>query len=120
MIYHTLLFIGIFLGAIAQLSIKKGAVRDIKLRIGKKVFKDIFDIYWNKYIIFGTICYGIATILWVAILSKLDLSYAYPIISTNFVIITILSKVVFKERITKLRWLSVIVIALGVILTSLS
>jgi len=120
MIYHTLLFVGIFLGAVAQLSIKKGSVRDIKLRIGKRIFKDIFDIYWNKYILFGTICYGVDTILWVGILSKLDLSYAYPLISANFVIITILSKIIFKEQITKLRWLSVIIIALGVVLTSLS
>lgn len=120
MIYHTLLFTGIFLGAIAQLALKKGANRELEITLNKKLFKELINIYWNKYIIFGAACYGISTILWVIVLSKLDLSYAYPLISTNFVIIAILSKLIFKEKINKLRWLGVITITLGVILTSLS
>ena len=54
--------------------------------------------------------------LWLGGLQKLDLSYAYPLVSVGYVLVTLLSAVVVHERVDGRRWLAVGVISLGVIL----
>ena len=53
-------------------------------------------------------------------LSRIDLSYAYPLVSINFIAITILSRLIFKEKVTRFRWLSVFTILVGVVLLTMS
>lgn len=65
-------------------------------------------------------CWGLsflgATALWLLALSKLDISYAFPLLSVSFVLVAVLSRFLLGERITWKRWLSIAVICLGVVL----
>ena len=54
--------------------------------------------------------------LWLVGLQHLDLSYAYPLVSLGYVLVTLLSAVCFDEQVNRQRWLAVAVISLGVIL----
>jgi multidrug transporter EmrE-like cation transporter len=49
-------------------------------------------------------------------LQKLDLSYAYPLVSIGYVLVCVLSAVFFHERVDRNRWLAILVIGSGVIL----
>ncbi|MFH1064914.1 MAG: EamA family transporter [Nanoarchaeota archaeon] len=119
--YKILLFIGIMLGAVGQLLLKKGMMKHGKVSIKlKSLIKDMFNLYFHRYIIIGGSLFVISLGLWTIVLSKLELSYAYPLVSANFVIVSLLSKIFFKEKISKFRWLSIFVILIGVVLVTLS
>ena len=119
--YNILLFIGILLGAAGQLLLKKGMIKHGKVSIRlKSAHRDLFNLYFHRYIIIGGLLFVISLGLWTIVISKLDLSYAYPIVSMNYVIVSLFSKIFFKEKITKYRWLSIFVILIGVVLVTLS
>ncbi|MFA6449392.1 MAG: EamA family transporter [bacterium] len=59
-------------------------------------------------------------VLYLAAISKLDVSLAYPIMSLNFAIILVYSKIFFRENVTPLRWFGVFIILFGVFLISRS
>jgi multidrug transporter EmrE-like cation transporter len=120
-IYKLLLFISIAIGIAGQLVLKHGMNKHGKTSISFKHFiSDVWNIYFHRWIILGVILYAGSLPLWIMALSKIDLSYAYPLVSINFIAITLLSKLLFKEKVTRFRWISVFTILLGVILLTLS
>lgn len=120
-IYKLLLFIGIMLGAAGQLLLKKGMTKHGRVNIRmNSLIKDLINLYFHRYIILGGSLFIISLALWTIVLSKLELSYAYPLVSANFVIVSLLSMVFFRERITRYRWLSIFVILAGVVLVTMS
>lgn len=119
--YKIILFIGIMLGAAGQLLLKHGMTKHghVSMKL-KSLHRDMYNLYFHRYIIMGGSLFIISLALWTIVLSKLDLSYAYPLVSANFVIISLLSKIFFREEITRSRWLSIFVILLGVVLVTMS
>lgn len=57
--------------------------------------------------------------VWLAVLQRLPLSQAYPMLSLNFVLVTLASRRVFKESITPRHWCGVVTIVAGIVLMSL-
>lgn len=115
MIYHIFLLIGILLSVTGQLLLKKGMNRYKKFRIN-----DFPKLIKNQTVMMGIIAYGASVPLWLLVLKQLDLSYAFPMVSLNYFFIALFSKWIFKEHISKKRWLSIATIVFGVILVSLS
>src|SRR5690349_14137189 len=74
----------------------------------------------SPWILLGLLLYGIGALAWIAVLSRLDLSYAYPFLALNFVLITLVSRVALGETIPTIRWLGILVICAGIILASRS
>jgi len=64
----------------------------------------------------GLILYGLSAIVWLVVLSRVDLSFAYPILGVSYVIVLFISKVALHEQVTPLRWLGAIIISIGVAL----
>lgn len=64
--------------------------------------------------------YALGFAVWLVILSKLDLSYAYPILALSFFLVPLLSQWFFGEAISPLRWAGIAFILFGVILVSRS
>ncbi len=62
----------------------------------------------------------VAALGWMAAVSRLPLSYAYPFMATTFPLVLLFSRVMFAEQISVLRWTGIVVIWLGVILVSRS
>ena len=60
----------------------------------------------------------ISGVCWMAALSRLQLSHAYPFISGSFVLVLILSGVFFQEPINVSRVAGVILILLGIVIGS--
>jgi drug/metabolite transporter (DMT)-like permease len=68
---------------------------------------------------------GICTVLaifiiWSTILSKIDLSVAVPVASFSYILVPLCSIIFLKETINPLRWMGIVFILCGIILTSLS
>ncbi|WP_460125243.1 4-amino-4-deoxy-L-arabinose-phosphoundecaprenol flippase subunit ArnE [Pseudomonas sp. S2_C03] len=62
---------------------------------------------------------GAGLILWLLVLQRLEVSIAYPMLSLNFVLITLIARFVFDERIDRRHWLGVVLVIAGVTLLGL-
>lgn len=74
----------------------------------------------NYRVIFSFFLAFIAAMGWMAAVSKLKLSYAYPFMASTFAIVLIFSPILFNEEISLIRWIGVFVIWFGVFLISRS
>jgi multidrug transporter EmrE-like cation transporter len=60
----------------------------------------------------------LAFLCWMAAMTKFELSYAYPFMSLAFVLVLILSAVVFQEAITLPKMVGLALIVAGIIVGS--
>jgi multidrug transporter EmrE-like cation transporter len=111
---YFVLLTAIAMGVAGQLLLKLGMLRQPGFR-----FSEILTLVSNWLVVAGFSCYGISTLLYFQVLAKLDLSVAYPTVSLGYVLIIIMSKVLFKETITWQRWMAVTIICLGVVFVGL-
>lgn len=72
----------------------------------------------NPCILIGFALYGITTVLWLYILSKMPFSIAYPFQSLAYVLGMIVAYFLFKEHVSLTQWIGMTVIVLGVFLIS--
>lgn len=82
-------------------------------------FAQLLKMLYSPFIIMGLVVYAFTTLLWLYILNKADISYAYPIQSLVFVYILIISVLLFHEQVPLNRWLGVGIICFGVYVTSM-
>lgn len=70
----------------------------------------------NRFVILGFLSYLISAASWLIALSRMDLSFAYPMISVGYIIVVILSKLIFDEPVTTLRIAGTLFVCFGVFL----
>ncbi|MBV4473542.1 4-amino-4-deoxy-L-arabinose-phosphoundecaprenol flippase subunit ArnE [Pseudomonas sp. B2M1-30] len=59
---------------------------------------------------------GAGLLVWLLVLQRLDVGIAYPMLSLNFVIITLIARFVFREHIDRRHWFGVALVLGGVAL----
>lgn len=115
-----LILVSVFLGAIGQVLVKYGA-SSLELNFtGKYLITSIISILKNAPVMCGIISYGVSFLLWIKVLSKVELSYAYPMVSIGYILVMFFSYFLFKENISIIRILGVILIISGVVLVARS
>lgn len=102
----------ILLGAFAQILLKLGTM--------KAGTGEILKLFMNGYTIIGLCCYGASALLWIVALSKVQLSYAYPMVSLGYVLVFVLSYWIFGESISLLRIAGLVTIVAGVLMIAKS
>jgi drug/metabolite transporter (DMT)-like permease len=75
---------------------------------------------FNPYVLFGLLCYGLGFMVWLIVLSKAEVSYAYPLISLGYVFTAILARALFGEAVSFTRMAGIVVTCLGVFLIARS
>jgi len=106
----------IIMGVIGQLAMKKG-MNTVGVVGLKNIFsREVFSIVFQKYVFAGIVLYFLAALVWLVVLSQAELSFAYPLISIGYIITAILSWVLFKENLTIIRFLGILLICGGVYL----
>lgn len=68
---------------------------------------------WRVILGFALVFGG--AIFWLGVISRVDLSFAYPLLALNYVIILIPSRVFLNEPITIMRLVGAMIIVIGVI-----
>ena len=84
-----------------------------------KVFA-LFKLVFDPFIFTGFASAFIASFFWMAAITKLDLSHAYPFMGLSFVLVTFLSVYIFNESFTIYKLVGVSFIVLGIFITSRS
>ena|SRR5690242_6878580 len=111
----VMIWISVGLSAVAQIFLKQGLTNCQKTRRERST-SILFAIAAEKLIWLWAFSFVAALGLWLAGLRKLDLSYAYPLVSLGYVLVSLLSAFFFHERVDGRRWLAVAVISFGVAL----
>jgi len=111
------ILISVLTSTVGQLLLKKGMnnIGSITLNWGQLV-STVWTIVINPYVFIGLVIYLAGTVFWLAALSRVDLSYAYPFASLGYVIMLVASWLMFDEKITVSRLLGTVIIGIGVLL----
>ena len=76
--------------------------------------KQILSLAMRPMFLAGVALYGTATVLWIFLLSKYELSYIYPMIAFAYVFGVILSALILKENVSVMRISGVLLVVAGV------
>lgn len=77
-------------------------------------------ILTHPRILTGFVSIGIGAVFWLAAIARVELSWAYPLLSLGYILVLVLSAVFLGESVSPVRWIGVLVIVVGVILVSRS
>ena len=95
------------LGAAAQILMKTGA--------NQLAAQGLAGILSNLPLLAGYCLYGLSTLLLVLALRDGELSLLYPVIALTYVWVTILSKVIFHDRLSVSKLAGIAIIVAGVV-----
>lgn len=117
MFNFLLLLISVAFGAVGQFLFKVGMMSFGQVSLSG-VFSRLFSIVLTPKIFTGFILFGLSSILWLSVISKNQLSYAYPMVSLGYIITLVLSKLFLNETIGAFKIVGIIFIVSGVIFIS--
>jgi uncharacterized membrane protein len=100
-----IVLVGCVAGAYGGIMLKKGASR-FRLSI-KGTLK-------NKNLVIGVLVYGLGTITYIIALKGAELSIVYPLVSTTYIWIAVLSQKMLGEKMNLLKWTGIALILVGV------
>jgi len=112
----VLVLISVLLGVFGQLSLKQGMKNVGNFELKDFLSSRIFELVVEKFVVIGIVLYAIATLLWLVVLSKAELSFAYPMLAIGYILIAIFGKTFFGENVTFVRFLGILLISVGVFL----
>nr|WP_263972606.1 SMR family transporter [Thermoanaerobacterium thermosaccharolyticum] len=107
-----LILLSVILSASAQLLLKFG-VKNISMT-GSVLH--VLVQYINIYVILGILSYVGSMVIWLYILTKVDVGYAYSFTSLGFVLVMLFSIILFGENVNTFKIAGTLFIALGIIL----
>ncbi len=119
----TLKLFGIFivsllLGAVGQLVMKLALDGYTRLHGSIESAGALFRALLTPGVVVGLGCYVVSSMLYLLIMSKVQLSVLYPMVALNYVFVTILAWLVLHEHIPAMRLVGLAVIISGVVLLS--
>ena len=117
---NILMILGsVLLNAVAQLLIRKGM-----LCIGAVGVTNFIQNIWamatNLWLWGAMASYAVSILMWMSVLSKVEVSFAYPFLSIGYIFAAVFGYMLFNEDLSMVRILGIIVICIGVILISRS
>ena len=110
----------VLLNAFAQILLKAGMKQFGNIDLKNNIMNTCISIAFNPYIISGFIAYGLSILLWLWVLSKVDVSLAYPFQALGYIVVTILAWIIFQENINYIRIIALIFITIGLIILAFS
>lgn len=100
---------------VAQLCIKKGlnitGIDNITLT---NLFQFFSQNSTSVFIWLGMLVYLVNFFIWITVLSRVELSVAFPVGSTSYIFVPIMAIIFLGEHINPIRWLGIIFIVAGI------
>jgi drug/metabolite transporter (DMT)-like permease len=75
---------------------------------------------WNWRVMLGLLLYMAEVLIWWIVLSRVDVSYAFPLTSMSYVLLLFASRLWLHERVSPVRWLGACTVMAGVYLITRS
>jgi uncharacterized membrane protein len=121
-----LVLICVIMGGFGQIYMKKGLKSIGGLELSEILSKKLISTFLERNVFIGFVLYVLASVLWLVVLSKAEVSYVYPLIALGYVVTALLAKFYFpligmqSENITYIRWFGILLILGGVFLVTRS
>jgi multidrug transporter EmrE-like cation transporter len=116
------ILLSVLLAATAQLTLKYGVDRVTKHGHSGIVLSEpgtsIVRVAREPFIWLGLVLFGISAAVWIVVLSRVSLSFAYPFAAITYIVIVLFDRLILKASVPGLRWAGVLMIATGIILVS--
>lgn len=113
------ILLSVFLNCSAQLLMRKGMMKTGEMSVAA-IASNFGILISNIWLWLAILCYGLSILLWMSVLSKVELSFAYPFLSVGYVISAVVGHLLLGENLSAIRIAGVIVICIGVVLISRS
>lgn len=113
----ALVLLGVLLNSGAQILLKAGMDN-----IGHFTFtwSNFWPIAWqvaiNPWILIGLVSYVVSVMVWLLVLSRTDVSIAYPMISLGYIVSAVAAYFFLGEHVTLMRMTGIFIILFGVFL----
>jgi drug/metabolite transporter (DMT)-like permease len=117
--YLPLILTGVLLNAVAQLCLKLGMRRIGHFEFSFSELVALMPkLALAPHIWAGMACYAVSIVVWCVALSRVEVSFAYPMLSVGYIVALFFGWWLLGENVTPVRIVGVLVIILGVVLIS--
>ncbi len=111
----SLLLISVLAGVFGQFFLKLGALKLGKVEMGN-VLNHVISIIATPELLIGLTCYGLGAVVYILLLTRVNLSVAAPAISLSYIFSVLLGHFWFRESIVFSQLVGLAAISIGVIL----
>lgn len=115
----ALILLSVTLAAVAQLTLKHGMNQVVdrtgELRLDGDSLRTVAT---TAAVWIGLVLFGLSALVWLAVLSRTTLSFAYPFASLTYVLILLADRFVLDQSIPGLRYAGVACIIVGIVLVA--
>ena len=117
--FIPLILFTVFTNFLSQIMLKKGMTMIPKFELTwNGLISSAFDVLFNWYIVFGILVMVISMASHLVVLSRVEISFAYPFLGLSFVLITAYGYFALAEAVTMWRVMGVLLICSGVALVA--
>jgi drug/metabolite transporter (DMT)-like permease len=117
----AMILLSVALAAVAQLTLKTG-MNNVNAELAPARFgldgHSFRVLVAQPFVWGGLLLFGVSALVWLVVLSRASLSFAYPFAALTYVTILLFDHFVLDEQVPALRWAGVACIALGIFLVS--
>ena len=113
----ALILLSVALGVTGQIFLKHGVSTEGAIT---GLNKALLATMVKPFVLLGLFCYGLSSISWLVVLSRTELSYAYPMVALGYVLVFFLSWWFFDDKVTWVRVAGLVLICSGVVLVAIT
>lgn len=115
MLNYAIVVISVLFNVVAQILLKKGVQAFEKLSLSLETLWKLFiSIFTNLYVFGGMFCFVMSAFLWLFVLTKIQVSVAYPLGSLGYVFTAVLAYFILNEPLTMAKIIGIALICGGV------
>lgn len=119
--YLPLILLGVLLNAGAQLLLKEGMQRVGYFEFSRaNIVPVTLQVAVSPFVLAGLFAYVISVLVWLLVLSRVEVSYAYPMLSIGYIVNAIGGYYLFQDNLSFTRITGILIIIAGVYLVSRS
>ncbi len=115
----AMILVSVTLAAVAQLTLKAG-MNQVKESYGVAGLNvgSIKAVASTPTVWLGLVLFGLSAAVWLLVLSRASLSFAYPFAAITYILIVLFDRFALHETVPPLRWAGVACIAIGIVLVA--
>lgn len=118
----ALILLSVTLSACAQVLFKLG-VSSVMVReatVSTSMFGRMLAFLLSPGVIGGLALYGIGTVLWLGVLTRTELSQAYPFVGLGFILTALFGYLFFQDTLNGARIIGTLLVTAGIVLVARS
>ena len=117
----SLILLGVLMSAAGQVLLKVAmSQQSMQAAIAHGGTTMLAALLTSPWLVLGVAVYGLSVLVWLAVLAKVDVSFAYPFVALGMVVTTLSGRFLLGEELPAMRLLGLSVIVIGVLVVASS